>query len=500
MRRLIVLLVLFFSFINCVFAIEISYTNILEDESTINEHVLAWDTDHVYFEDIKVLEDGGYVAVGFQSFLRAYIARFDSEGNKLWSKTDDNFFTQYQSVQLTEDEGFLVTGIYQDAPARYIAKFDKNGEKEWDKLLGSFDNSQLIKIIPYKNGKYIAVGQVFVALEDTSYFVPNIVIFDESGNIILDKNISDFKGYVSGGILTSDDNILLIGNSYGEDKPYLLKLSTNGTIIDRKFYSGSDIVYNDIVENNNSFFLVGSQNNHAYASRVDYDGNLLWAKSFYTSNKSKFIKAAYFYGRIIAVGYERITDSTMSNGIVVAITNDGTEVERHVNNTAPTKYTSLDVINNSTIYFGGIVSPDGLEDDYYVISSRRTTSFIDRLDIKYDYELNDSDNGEYTFNVQNNMGVLNLKPNVGFTVDKVIVTDSLGYDVPVSIDGDVYQFLINDDIEVLVSYKAAEIEEKDEKEDIINPNTKSFIVIAVALFIISLISYYIFSRNKKRLE
>lgn len=496
MKKIIIFLVLFFSAIDFVSAIEINYSNVLEDESDLKEHVLVGDTDHLYFEDIKLLDDGGFVAVGFQSFLRAYIARYDSQGNKLWSDTDEHYFTQFQSVQVTEDGGFLVTGTYCDAPSRYLAKYDENGVKEWSKVLGTLsDGSQLIKIIPYQDNKYIAIGQINILTDSGNYYIPNIVIFDDDGNIILDKEISDFKGYVSGGILASDNNILLVGNTYGEDKPYLLRLSINGTIIDKKYYSGSGIVYNDIVENDNSFFLVGSQNNHAYASRLDYEGNQLWAKSFYTSNMSKFTKAAYFYGRIIAVGYERVADSTMSNGIIVAITNDGSEVETYVKKTAPTKYTSLEVIDNSKIYFGGIVSPEGFEQDYLVISSRKETSFIDRLDIKYDYELNESNNGYYTFDTRNNMGILNLKPDDGFTADKVVVTDSLGYDVPVSIVDDLYQFYINDDIEVLVSYK--EIEAEDEV--VINPNTSTFIIGSFVI-LLSLIVFIIFYYRKKRLE
>lgn len=131
-----------------------------------------------------------------------------------WSKTYDGL--QGNSVIQTSDGGYAVAGTAGSPDVATLIKTDSSGNIQWQKPLG----------------KAVSIAEII----DSGY-----VVFCENGNVIQTdtqgNTLSSFYLGLNGvreGIVTSDRNYIVIGNSIGENGEsfaWLRKVNPQGNIV-----------------------------------------------------------------------------------------------------------------------------------------------------------------------------------------------------------------------------------------------------------------------------
>ena len=207
-----------------------------------------------------------------------FIARYDPDGNHVWSKRfgDDEEGTYARAMAIDLFGNLFVAGslygtvdfgggdltntddaeIYNDM---FLAKFDSDGNHLWSKSFGSGDGFQH----------------------------PNGLAVDSAGNVVVVGFFSDSFDF-GGGLLTS---------TFASDA-FVAKFDPDGNHVWSKRYgegSGHDYANGVVVDGSNNISVAGSfwdsidlgggvlnsvEREDAYLAELDPDGNHIWSKSF----------------------------------------------------------------------------------------------------------------------------------------------------------------------------------------------------------------------------
>jgi uncharacterized repeat protein (TIGR02543 family) len=232
------------------------------------------------FFSVTQTSDGGFAAAGYSKstdgdlpgnngYYDFVIAKFDSNGDKLWMKnyggTNQNPDT-FNSIIQTSDGGYAVAGNSYSADGDLpgnkgsydfiIAKFDADGNKMWIKNYGGSSSDSFVSIIQTSDNSFVASG--FSTSSDGDLSADNkglydavIAKFDVNGNklwiqIYGGTDLEEFYsviqvadgGYAATGFSTSSDGDLP-GNK-GESDFLIAKFDTNGDKVWIQTYGGSD--------------------------------------------------------------------------------------------------------------------------------------------------------------------------------------------------------------------------------------------------------------------
>ncbi|HET7630068.1 MAG TPA: hypothetical protein VFK03_01720, partial [Candidatus Saccharimonadales bacterium] len=126
-----------------------------------------------YGWSVVATSDGGYALAGYgNSYTSAgndvFLARFDKDGNLLWTRTWGGAYNDYvSSVSLTSDGGYALTGYtasYGTNPGAgfdaFLIKFDSAGDLKWSKTWGSVTGDELAYgVISTSDGGYALTGE-----------------------------------------------------------------------------------------------------------------------------------------------------------------------------------------------------------------------------------------------------------------------------------------------------------------------------------------------------
>ena len=234
---------------------------------------------------------------------------------------EDNGLTHAQSIDYTDDGGFVIAGYTTVSGAGqediFITKFDNQNNIEWSNTYGtsSKDSGFPVYIINTPNGYLISCQSG----NFSNYGGLTILNLDFNGAILWQKKVSNQSHY-SLSIFASVDNngdYLLSGsvayNSAGSDDAYLLKLDNSGNIIWSKTFGTptNDHSFCTIQTSDNGyiygahsrFFGIGDASK--ILIKTDINGTYQWSKYYDQSNDASF----YDYqiapdGNIYAVGLE----------------------------------------------------------------------------------------------------------------------------------------------------------------------------------------------------
>jgi len=302
------------------------------------------------FRDVLATNDGGFISVGFSSSSSGdvpgnygnfdfLISRFDSNGNKIWTKNyGGSSEDRLMAVTKTNDGNYMAAGYSRsnnyDIPGNngvhdlILFKFDKDGNKIWIKNYGNGNSNFLSSISSTNDGGFIVSGNDEGSYTYTDAFVMK---FDSNGNIQwsrsysgsmydnIDKVIQISSGeYVFVGYSSSNDGSF--SGHRGTGDAIIGKLDGSGNTIWLKSYGGTqfDRLHSVHETSNGELIALGTsgssngdlaQNNGNYDflyAKFDTNGNILKMTNSGGSSADR-IYSSYMNqdGSIVAVGYSQ---------------------------------------------------------------------------------------------------------------------------------------------------------------------------------------------------
>jgi len=201
-------------------------------------------------ESVQQTQDGGFIVAGGYGYL---ITKFNSDGTVNWQKEYTlGPFDRAKSIKQTQDGGYIVAGtssLNYNYDKIWILKLNAEGTAEWQKKTYFEGN-------PYHRARAYSVKETF----------------DQTGN--------------PNGYIVSGSTIHLTGGSWDI---WVLKLNLDGTINWQKTYNlHTDGAYSieqtfDQAGNPNGYIVAGSTGyfgGDVWLLRLDTDGNTIWEKIY----------------------------------------------------------------------------------------------------------------------------------------------------------------------------------------------------------------------------
>jgi hypothetical protein len=216
---------------------------------------------------IQQTADGGYIVAGATAkydirYIRPpntalsdiWLLKLDSNGDVSWQKTyggsDDDVAT---SIQQTADGGYIVAGYTSKYDSSHyplfdiwILKLDSSGDIAWQKTYGGSYYDVATSIQQTADGGYIVAG--FTDFYGDLSYIISVLKLDSSGNVSWQKTYRDSQEYLweFGYSIqqTADGDYVVAGCAMRletmTDKILLLKLDSNGNLLWKKTYGGSE--------------------------------------------------------------------------------------------------------------------------------------------------------------------------------------------------------------------------------------------------------------------
>ncbi|MEO1262555.1 MAG: T9SS type A sorting domain-containing protein [Bacteroidota bacterium] len=259
----------------------------------------AYDEGHITrgYSIIKA-NDQGYLIAGEIINVpqviekNVYLQKIDDSGDLLWNRQfggPENESAR-RVIPSANDGGYLIIGettsFGNGGSDVYLIKIDDEGNLEWSNTYGTSEDEEGMGAVETIDG-YLVVGSGFNSANSSD----DIYVFriDFSGNIIWDNQYYGTAEFDQGAdiVATQDGNFALLGNSGGVAQDVnLIKVTPDGTEIwSRKF--GSNFVSAQAVEivsaADGGLVFTGvvepsSDNNDAFLTRYDLNGNEVWSK------------------------------------------------------------------------------------------------------------------------------------------------------------------------------------------------------------------------------
>jgi hypothetical protein len=258
-------------------------------------------------------KDGGFVIVGAtNSFslgsVDVLIAKFDSSGNYLWTRTfGGKGNDQGNSIVQTEDGGYMVTGDTKSFSASgdsdvFLAKGDASGSLLWMKTFGGTKEDSSRQIIRTKDGAYMILGitQSFSTGGNNDVFLAK---FDASGNLLWMKTFGGTNEVRAATILQAqDEGYVVVGwtNSFNlvNNEIFIAKFDSSGNFLWMKAIGmGTNDWGGYVVETKDGGYAVAGQTNNPgpytyfLLSRFDSSGNHLWTSTLGKASWACWVKS-----------------------------------------------------------------------------------------------------------------------------------------------------------------------------------------------------------------
>ena len=241
----------------------------------------TWDVG----ESIIELKTGGFLIAGHSNSPKIssgntdiYLIKISNEGALIWEKGYGNLnFPNHEwayDVAQLEDESFLVVGARdryeQGSKNALIIKVNKDGGLLWEKEITTKNNTSeiLYSISEAKNGKFY-ICSTNNSTNNLDQFQPEILVIDIEGNIgwrrtflANGKSYHRFKSSA-----TNNGDVIIIGTSSAKasignnEDAFMTKVDTNGNILwslSYGTYDNDDWGWSVFEANDNNLIFVGS--------------------------------------------------------------------------------------------------------------------------------------------------------------------------------------------------------------------------------------------------
>jgi hypothetical protein len=304
--------------------------------------VLQWSNCYgtIYNESIRQIKptsDGGYIFVG-EAFVASqgnnfWIVKINATGNVLWEKKYGGTGTDNaENVVEKIGGGYLVSGTSTSSNGNVTSNFgytdywviniDSNGNLVSNANFGGTSNDDCHGLVANPDGTYVVAGEAASytgqvtcrtpAFCESSYWIAKI---GNTDNILWTQCV----GPLSSGsnlfctpydmIKTSDNGYILVGrgndntngNTYGASDVWVVKLDSNGYVVWRENYGGSDNEYGYAIkettdggyiivgdsyssDGNVTVTLTGYSQDNGWIFKINSTGVLQWQKTVGSSN------------------------------------------------------------------------------------------------------------------------------------------------------------------------------------------------------------------------
>lgn len=493
--------------------------------------------------DIIKLNDNNYIVVGstysndIEGIVNngesdAILLKYDNSGNLLWKKNFGGAKRDFFSKLYSLNDGFIVCGSFNSdsflginkigSDDKVFIKFDFDGniiwQNSWGKpVLEAGNHSYLIEDNIDVDGNLIAVGSNVKNIDDENniYDYDGVVVkYDKNGQLLWEKDYHlDGSELFNSFVLEDDGSIICFGEieyfdyNNGKDPDgyhgIIVKYDKDGNLIWEKDWisKNSDLAESlgkTIKLSNGNYLAIGYLTDqvcdtdcYTFLLQFDSDGNLVYENKLgNNASGGNGVQINTFHGN--DNGY-----FVSYSGSLDLVNETGAYILRYDNDGNLSNYYKFSEIDSSCaddlLYLddGGLLlnyrfysSDDWLADSNYAFYKY---SFI------YDLDVIKTSNGNVISNQHGFLGSVVPTPEEGYEVDEVIVKDSVGNILEVSLQSDgTYTFDLYDDVNIKVTFK----------EILTNPKTGMFdhYLFVIMILLVSSVLYFYVKMNNTNIE
>jgi hypothetical protein len=418
--------------------------------------------------------DNGYSIIGSTSsfgsgFNDFWLVKINQNGTMEWNKLygGEKYDSAYSFLE-TNDGGYIIAGASNSSFTNgndydfLIIKTDINSEIEWYKTYGTSGNDQATKIIQTTDGGFAVLGISKINKNDKFDFL--LIKIDNNGNISWQKIYGGINEEMAWSLIQTDDGGFALAGytiSYGAGHSdfWLVKTDENGTMEWNRTFGGKndDGAYSIVQTDDGGFVLAGYSeiiiDYDCYLIKTNSNGYMEWSKN-YSGNSDEYafsIIQTKDEGYALA-GY---THSSLGYNFFVVKTNKSLNIK---SNLSPIALAGEDL--NSYTYENISFNGEGFDFDGYITKYRWDFDG----DGKYDSESNKTGNTFFKYNRAGN-----------YTAYFEIIDNNGSKNI--------------DSKKISISINQSTIKIKN--------NEDSFLILELAIFLITLFILFITLFNKK---
>lgn len=488
------------------------------------------------FKSMLRVENNNFIAVGCSnstdiegldihnknsSYCDAIIVKYNQNGELIWEKSiggqlDDELISAIH----TNDGGYVVAGTSSsndiDGLINYgskdviILKYDSNGTLLWKKTWGSTLTDNFQNIILTKDNYIILVvnGTTLVKYNQDGDIMWQKELTEDSENVYSSISITPENDIIAAGRFRNIDGIENRDNS---SDAIIIKYDQKGNVLWYKTWGGNNYenIHSMSLTKEGDIIVVGNYNSSdidgmpkeseqgAMILKYNKNGELLWQKSYNHSSIQQFdsVKITQNEDIIIGGSFSTIYDEYPENDqiIIIKYNKDGNIVwEKEYGGSEDDNFLSWITTEKNDIYL--LIESHSKDIPGLIIETQYRQSIITKHSIYYVLK-NEllSKNGTATFEQQDSTGIITPTPDDGYKVKEVIVKDTQGNRIELTLQEDgTYTFDLYDDVTIEVQFTLA----------IDNPKTGILDVMTILIvgFIISVTGIFIVKNYNERYE
>lgn len=490
------------------------------------------------FNSVEKTEDGGYIVVGSTKSKKinevstgvgnGLVVKYDKENNIEWDLFyGGNAHEEFYDVIVVND-GYIVVGYTlstdiegltnNGANDGLIIKLDEDGNIIWQTLVGGSLDDYIHAVREMPNGNLVIVGRSnstdLPELENKGGLDAYIGMLNSEGKLIdsnlyggnLDDCFYDVE-IKNNGIYVVGYSKSDIGNhtNVGMQDAILVKYDDNLDDEWEVFYGDTKTDMFRSIKNtiDGGFIVAGFDTNskddpslplgsNGILIKYDENGDIEWSKVYGGSGSDSFEKVEVLKSGdylVVGKGYSTDIEGVTNNGdqeAFMVLYNSKGEMLWHkwLGGTALDILTDVTVIDNNDLVAVGYVHSKAIEGVY---NNGAADGMVVNLKVHYVITELPTGNGSFDAAEENEMGKIEVNPNEGYKLDKIVVKDTMDRNVDFSeVDGK-YYFELYDDVTVEVLFR---------KDIVENPNTGDsifpyvFALIGLIFMIILAIKYF----------
>ena len=240
------------------------------------------------------------------------------------------YFDGINSI-INNNSSYVTVGSNNDNDNHYekakLTKYSKKKEKVYEKLYNSGYNSAFFGVT-FDEESIVAVGSYEKELEDHNNSVREalMVKYDDTGEVVFSRDFSVLDNSKFTSIVKVTDGYLITGQSVymntkvgsREGGAILVKYDFDGNLLWSKTYGSSkNAIFNDLLVINDSVYVVGTDDNYlGIICKYDLNGNLVSYNDFKSTDEIGFSGIISTNDKIYISGAERV-GKNKTNAMIV---------------------------------------------------------------------------------------------------------------------------------------------------------------------------------------